>query len=163
MVKNIAIAVLVILLLGESVYLLEKKMTFSVGDERIENHTVYPSLPPAGSNMKGRTQVIIGKGTNLKKTPLAQFAYQVAPTMTDAAKKVITGFSITSQSQSNGSTVVTFTPKDSDDQDQQYTIKSGQTLYFIEQTPVDDKVDQDKDLNYRDDYGIITDANGIVQ
>jgi hypothetical protein len=42
-------------------------------------------------------------------------------------------------------------------------VKPGNTLYFIEMTPADDNVDSDKDLNYRDDYGIIVDANGIVQ
>jgi hypothetical protein len=42
-------------------------------------------------------------------------------------------------------------------------VKPGQILYFIEQTPADDIQDSDTDLNYRDDYGIITDANGIIQ
>lgn len=112
----------------------------------------------------GNRPTMLSKGGSLTNSPLKQFAYQIAPgAMSDTTKSVMTGFTVTSKSNADGSITVTLTPKDSEDQNQQYTIKSGQILYFIEQTPIDDKTDSDTDANYRDDYGLITDANGIVQ
>lgn len=127
---------------------------------------VASKMPPAGPTAKrsGRAPIILSKGTNLKTTPLFQYAFQIAPgDLSDSAKKALVGWTITTEKKSDGSVVVTLTPKDSDDQDQQYTVKSGQVLYFIEQTPADDKSDLDTDLNYRDDYGIVTDASGLIQ
>jgi hypothetical protein len=107
---------------------------------------------------------ILAKGMKLADNPIAQNAYKIAPDVPDdTAKKAMTGFNMTSQPQKDGSVIVNLFPKDDDDQKQQYTVKKGQTLYFIEQTPGDDQADQDKDLNYRDDYGVIVDGNGIVQ
>jgi hypothetical protein len=121
-------------------------------------------LPPAGPNAKGRGPIVMSSGTNLKTSPLFQYAYQIVPSNASVnTKEALIGFAITTQDQNDGSIVVTLTPKDSEGQSQLYTVKSGQTLYFIEQTPADDKADQDKDLNYRDDYGIIVDSNGIIQ
>lgn len=120
--------------------------------------------PPAGPNARGGAQLMVTKGSNLKDSPIAKYAFQIAPgTMSQEAQNALVGWTVTSKTQTDGSTVVTLTPKDSTDQSQQYTIKPAQILYFIEQTPVDDKNDQDKDLNYRDDYGVITDAAGIIQ
>lgn len=120
--------------------------------------------PPAGPNFRGRGPIIMSMGMNLKTSPIFKYAYQIAPgELSNASKKALVGWNINVQNQNDGSTTVTLTPKDSSDQNQQYTIKSGQTLYFIEQTPSDDKSDQDKDLNYRDDYGIIVDSSGIIQ
>lgn len=107
---------------------------------------------------------LLKKGDNFNDSPLKKFAYQIAPgPLSSETKQALVGFQIDSQTQTDGSIVVKLTPKDSDDQNMQYTVKNGETLYFIEMTPVDDKGDQDKDLNLRDDYGVITDANGIVQ
>jgi hypothetical protein len=115
--------------------------------------------PPPG----GRP-TLLTKGMKLEGSSMAKYAYKIAPgEIPDASKKILVGFSVTSKTGTDGSTTVNLTPKDSDDQFQTYTIKQGEILYFIEMTPVDDKSDQDKDMNYRDDYGIITDSNGIVQ
>lgn len=164
--KNIIIAVLILIILGETGYIVTRKFILNQNQmPSVQSVSKSPApMPPAGPNAKGRGPIIISKGMNLKTTPLFQFAYQIAPgDLSTQAKQALVGWNIDSKTQSDGSIVVTLTPKDSEDQSQVYTVKSGQTLYFIEQTLSDDKADQDKDLNYRDDYGLIVDQNGIVQ
>ena len=162
MTKNIVIGILVLLLVAETGYLLVKRQSYHQQIAALMVSKKQNSFPPVGP-AKGAKLVILSKGANLKTSPLFHFAYEIAPTMSDAAKTHVTGFSIVSKTQADGSLLVTLTPKDSTDQSQQYTVQKGQTLYFIEQTPFDDKTNSDTDLNYRDDYGVITDANGIVQ
>ena len=162
MVKNILLGILGfgVIILGGLLFL-EVQKTHALRAQLASS-----KMPPAGPNAKGsgRAPIILSKGTNLKTTPLFQFAFQIAPgALSDASKKALIGWNIDSKTQVDGSIVVTLMPKDSDDQDQQYTIKAGQVLYFIEQTPADDKSDSDKDLNYRDDYGIVTDSSGAIQ
>jgi hypothetical protein len=148
--KNVII-VLLLLVIGVEGYFLSVKKT-----------AVVPSVRPSG-NMPPKPQLIT-KGLNLTTSSMMQYAYKIAPgDIPAASQKVLTGFSVKSQSMADGSVQVSLIPKDSDDQFQQYIVKPGNTLYFIEMTPADDNVDSDKDLNYRDDYGIIVDANGIVQ
>ncbi|HEX7042701.1 MAG TPA: hypothetical protein VF189_05620 [Patescibacteria group bacterium] len=162
MLKNVAIGVLLLIVIVEGFFIFRYRGEFHAARDQI---TKMITMPPAGPNARGGGKPItLGKGTDLKSTPLFKFAYQIAPgTISDNSKKVLTGWNVTTDEQADSSTVVTLTPKDSDDQNQSYTIKSGQILYFIEQTPSDDKTDSDKDLNYRDDYGIITDSKGIIQ
>lgn len=107
---------------------------------------------------------LVGKGSKLTGSPLEPFAYKLAPgAIPSETTAKLVGFAVTTKTLSDGSEQVTLAPKDSEDQLQQYTVKPGESLYFIEMTPVDDKADSDKDLNYRDDYAIITDAQGILQ
>ncbi len=163
MTKNIIIIILLIIAVAEAGYIIDKRNSPQGSMAMTTHPSVTGAMPPAGPNAKGKGPVIISKGMNLKSTPLFQYAYEISPNVANDAKAAMVGFSMTSEKQADGSMIVTLAPKDSDDQSQQYIVKSGQILYYIEQTPFDDKNDQDKDLNYRDDYGIITDSNGIVQ
>ena len=162
----IYIAIIVVLLAavaGEYFYFKHKISSQAAMMSAVPSAT---HMPPAGPNAKGRggAPLIMSKGMNLKTSPLFQYAYQIAPgDLSTSAKQALVGWAVTSKTQADGSLLVTLTPKDSDDQYEQYIVKSGETLYFIEQTPSDDKADQDKDLNYRDDYGIIVDSTGIIQ
>ncbi len=165
MIKNVAIGVLLIVVIIESGLLLKHSSSPSqlAMTPQASNKS---TLPPAGPNAlrRGGPPVIMSKGMNLLTSPLFKYAYQIAPgAVSTDSQKALTGWSVDSKTAADGSVVVSLTPKDSDDQSQTYTIKSGEKLYFIEQTPADDKVDQDKDLNYRDDYGIIVDQSGIIQ
>ncbi len=164
--KNLVIGLLALIVVGESGYLAYRH--FNKPPMMISQNQPGPgangSPNQAGPNARGGRQMMLPKGTNFNSSPLKPYAYQIAPgTISDAVKKVLTGFTVDSVANADGSTTVTLTPKNSEDQHQQYTVKQGQTLFFIEQTPVDDNADSDTDMNYRDDYGIITDANGIVQ
>jgi hypothetical protein len=109
--------------------------------------------------------MFLKKGDKLADSPLGQFAFKIAPgDISPETQKIMAGFgAVTSKPADDGSIVVTLTPKDSEDQNQQYTVKKGESLYFVETTPLDDKADQDQDFNYRDDYGVIVDQNGLVQ
>ncbi len=162
--KNLLIGILVSVVVLESGYLLYRH--FAKSPIAMVNQG-RPNADASGvrkDGPQGARPAMLRKGDSLSASPIKQFAYQIAPgTISDAAKQKLTGFAITSITNPDGSISVSLTPKDSEDQHQQYTVKTGQVLYFIEQTPMDDKADSDRDLNYRDDYGIITDANGIVQ
>jgi hypothetical protein len=153
--KNVIIAVLAIAVLVEGYGLMMKKSApVTLGA------TTQTQLTPRPS---GRPPMPLKKGDTLAGSVIEKFAYEIVPTMTDDAKKALTGFEVNTKSLADGSTQADLTPKDSDDQFQSYVVKPGNKLYFIEMTPADDKPDTDRDSNYRDDYGIITDASGIVQ
>ncbi len=157
MKKNIAIALLLLVIIVETGYIVTKKVVTKAANEMAESKVMPTSAPRP-------VPVFLTKGDNLLTSQMAKFVHKIDPNnLSDDAKKATVGFAITSKTQTDGSTVITLTPKDSDDQNQQYTLKIGQVLYFVEMTPADDKKDADKDLNYRDDYGIITDANGVMQ
>lgn len=167
MVKNVVIVILAIAVIAEGYFLYQSHKQLKTQQQTAMASASRPSMmPPAGpdSRRKGGAPIIMSKGMNLKTSPLFKFAYQIAPGSLSAdAQKALTGWKIKTDKAESGATIVTLTPSDSDDQSQQYTVAAGNTLYFIEQTPVDDKADQDKDLNYRDDYGIMTDASGVIQ
>ena len=168
MIKNIIIVVLVIAVLGEGYFLYQSHTALKMQQQLAMTAMQHPSnMPPAGPNAMrkgGKAPIMLGKGQNLKTSPLFKFAYQIVPGSLSAdAQKALIGWKIKTDKAESGATVATLTPSDSEDQSQIYTVATGDTLYFIEQTPVDDKADQDKDLNYRDDYGIITDSSGVIQ
>jgi len=166
MVKNVVIVILVILAIAEGYFLYKSHTALKMQQQAAMTQTTQQkTLPPAGPNARGAGRpVIMSKGMNLKTSPLFKYAYQIAPGSVSAdAQKALVGWKIKTEKAESGALIVTLTPSDSDDQSQQYTVATGNILYFIEQTPVDDKNDQDKDLNYRDDYGIITDASGVIQ
>lgn len=153
--KNLIIVVLALLAIGEG-YLLYKNYSNKPKSEATE--TTSSAKPSPAPRIPFLT-----KGMKLADWPMSKFAYQIAPgDLSVGAQSALSGWTIKSTSQSDGSLLVSLTPKTSDDQSQQYTVKKGEILYFVEMTPVDDK-DVNTDTNLRDDYGVITDAQGIVQ
>ncbi|HVA96322.1 MAG TPA: hypothetical protein VND99_01585 [Candidatus Acidoferrales bacterium] len=164
MIKNIVIVVLILAAVVEGFFLF--KHSSASQQTAMTQTTSGKNFPPAGPNARGHggPPIMLSKGMNLKTSPIFKYAYQIAPgTLSDTAKKALTGWKIATTKKSDGSLTVSLTPTDSDDQSQQYIVKPGNSLYFIEQTPADDKAGQDKDLNYRDDYGIILDKNNNIQ
>ncbi|HUD20253.1 MAG TPA: hypothetical protein VMR81_07460 [Patescibacteria group bacterium] len=156
--KNILIAGLMLAVIVETGYIVMKRNRSQVPTAMVLS--AQSKKPPSPS---GRPQML-SKGMKLPGSQLAKFAFQVVPgPMSVDAKKATIGFSVNTTMLPDGSTQVDLTPKDSDDQYQRYVVKKGDTLYFIEMTPVDDNAGSDRDINYRDDYGIITDTNGVIQ
>ncbi len=156
MLKNIALFVLALVVV-ESYLLLSPRNLRRSDTERTQNQ--------ATVNTRGTPPriALLTKGAKLSDSPLYKFAYQIAPgDLSASAESALYGWNIKQDKQLDNSILVTLTPKDSDDQNQQYTVKEGNALYFIEQTPVDDK-SGNVDKNLRDDYGVIVDGNGIVQ
>ena len=151
MIKNVVIGVLAAAAIAEMGFIVWK----IPGERRVMG--VQTSSRPAGG-----PPPFLTKGMKLAESPTAKFARQIYPgQLSDAAQAALTGWQIDSQPASDGAEIVTLTPTESDDQKQVYTVKTGQTLYFIEMTPADDK--GNTDINLRDDYGVIVDSNGIVQ
>lgn len=162
MLKNIAIVFLIIVAGVEGYFLTVKKevKTDVEGIGTAVRSTSMQASPSATAT--GRPQLLI-KGMKLKDNPVSKNAYQIFPGELSAeTQKALVGWNITTKKLTDGSTQVSLTPKDSDDISQQYTIKPGNILYFVEITMADDSKD-DRDLNLRDDYGIIVDKDGIVQ
>lgn len=153
MIKNIVIGILAVALVAETGFGIWKWKQ-SRPEETAEKKVV--QAPPRPS--------FLSKGDKLADSPTAKVAYKIAPGDLDAqAKTALVGWTITSKIATDSSVVVSLVPKNSDDQAQQYTVRPGYSLYFVESTPVDDHADSDTDSNLRDDYGIIVDGNGVVQ
>jgi len=151
MLKDVAISVLIALVIVESGALLAER-------------TAQRPIPAAGGQAQSAKPAALARGMKLADSSLAQYAHKIVPEDTSGSSQYVpVGFAVTTKKNADGTTKVNLTPKDSDDQSQEYTLKSGEMLYFMEMTTGDDKADSDRDLNYRDDYGIITDSDGIVQ
>ena len=115
---------------------------------------------------------VIKKMTKATATPvtqkfvdsdLAQYAYQIFPgPLSDQTKKMTAGFTIKNQSQPDGSTIVSLTSTNPEYKNQQYTVKSGQSLYFIEKFGGDDNSTEDKDANLKDDTAVLVDSSGNI-
>ncbi len=163
--KNILIAILLVILVAESGYLVKKRHDTAVISDQLAVALNQAANEPKKEAAQAPKPMMLAKGAKLADSPISKFAYKIAPgDVSSETKTVMAGFGMmTAKPAADGSVVVTLTPKDSEDQNQQYTVKTGESLYFIEQTPLDDKADQDKDFNYRDDYGVIVDQNGMVQ
>lgn len=104
------------------------------------------------------------KGQKFADNPLFQKAYLIAPVpgqLPDDAQKALTGWTVTNKTNADGTIQVTLTPKDTDDVEQTFTLKTGYKLYFIEMTLGDEKTGTD--ANRGDDTGVLVDDKGIVQ
>ena len=107
----------------------------------------------------------LSKGDKFADSPLAKSAYTVYPTLdtSAAANAALAGWKVTSVKNADGTVSVTMTPTRAEDPASTYKVKPGETLYFVEMNGGDDHADSDTDLNLRDDFGIVVDADGIVQ
>ncbi len=147
MVKNIAIVILIIIVILQG---------YRIYQIRYQKSPVIPLKLTTGPP-------VLTKGMKLSDSPLAESAYKVYPgTMSAETKKVLSNFNVIMQKSVNGAEIILLTPKNSPETGQVYIVKSGNSLYFIEQNPVDDK-SASADANLRDDYGVIVDNNGVVQ
>lgn len=154
MSKNIIVVVLVILVAGLVFFKFRPQTKEEMAENKTSTQESSRKMPPAPPKA----------GDKLSDLPIFQSAYQVFPgDLSDAAKAALTGFDISTVKNADGTTTVTFTPKDSNDKKSSYKVAPGQTLYFIEMTKGDDNADSNTDINLRDDYGVLVDSSGIVQ
>lgn len=158
MYKNLAIISLGFLVLAEGGYILKLRharslsMTPAVSDDKPRPSTgARPLMPPV-------------KGDKLTDSAIFQSAYEVYPgALTDAAKSALIGWDIKTMKNKDGSATVSMVPHNPEDPTNSYTVKAGEKLYFVEMTPADDKAEVNEDNNLRDDYGLIVNADGIIQ
>jgi len=156
MYKNAIIAVLILAAVAEGGYILKLR----------NDRNVLRNLETSKTSGSPRPQQpqMLTAGMKLSDSQIAKFAYKVAPGPMDSdAKTALVGWTISSVTNTDKSLTVTFIPKKADDQKQVYTVKPGSSLYFVEMSAGDDHADTDEDTNLRDDYGILVDANGMVE
>lgn len=152
-IKTLVIVGLVLVLVAETGYIVVKKVATKVETKIAEKLS--------GQNPQAPRPALLAKGDKFADSPIFKYAYQIAPgDISATTTAALVGFSITKKTLTDGSIQVTLTPKDADDQFQTYTVKTGETLYFVEMSAGDDQGDTDKNL--RDDYGVVVDANGLV-
>ena len=88
-------------------------------------------------------------------------AYLIYPgEMTPLAAKALKGWTLKSTVNRDGSTVIDLIPSNNVDRTQHYFVRKGESLYFVEKSPLDDNEDTDGDL--LDDYGVVVGSDGLV-
>ncbi len=160
--KNILFAVIVFLVIfsiGEGYFVLRER------NEKIALSNAWQTSKMMMAKPTNRPEpMFVMKGQKFAQSPLFQKAYLIAPVtgvLPDDAKKALTGWNVKTVNNADGSTQVTLIPHEAEDVQQQFTLKKGYTLYFIEMTLVDDTTGVDH--NRGDDIGVLVDENGIVQ
>jgi hypothetical protein len=105
-------------------------------------------------------------GTMMQKfsdSPNLQYAYRIFPgTISTESKQAMAGFAFATKAMPDGSTRITLTSENKFYKTQQYTVKPGYTLYFIETNLKDDDAQKDTDTMYRDDTAILVDPQGDI-
>lgn len=157
----IIIAVLVVICLAEG-YLIkyERDAKIAVAMNSIQQKQNSPQRPP--SNGKGPG--FVTKGMKFQDSPLFSKAYKIFPAtggLSDSAKQATTGWNIKTTNLADGSTQVNLVPLEAEDVQQEFIVKPGYSLYFIELNLADDATGVDQ--NRMDDMGVLVDQNGIVQ
>jgi hypothetical protein len=92
-----------------------------------------------------------------------QYGYKIFPgDVSTEAKQAMAGFAFTTKVMSDGSTQITLTSQNQFYKTQQYVVKPGNSLYFIETNLKDDDAEKDTDSMYRDDTAILVDPQGYI-
>lgn len=122
-------------------------------------------MPGKGLGKRGMMESV--KGTKLSDNkflnPHAYLVYPVDGTLPAQTQAALTAWTVSSTPNADGSTQVTLTPSNTEQEDhkQTFTVTSGEKLYFIELNPKDDQ--NTEDARWADDFGILVDANGVIQ
>lgn len=104
-----------------------------------------------------------GSGQLLSASQYAQYAYLVFPgTLSATAKTATIGFNIKENSNSNGSTTISFMATNPRFRNLSVTASSGEKVYFIETNPAEDHASTDQDSLYLDDKVIIVNSAGEI-
>ena len=163
--KNLLIIGLIGVVILETGYIAKLKLRGDSEENRERPVVAMQSTAPSPRANGERPPMPPVKGDALANSAVAKSAFEVYPTVDDsvAAKASLVGWTIKPVKNKDGSATVSLVPKNPSDPTSSYTVKAGQKLYFVEMSTGDDKANTDEDANLRDDYGIITDAAGIVQ
>ena len=92
-----------------------------------------------------------------------QYSYKIFPgALSSDSKEAMAGFAFTTKAMSDGSTQITLTSQNKFYKTQQYVVKEGDALYFIERNIKDDDSEKDTDSKYTDDAAILVDPQGYI-
>lgn len=100
--------------------------------------------------------------TKFSEQEYAKNAYLIsgdAPLSADA-KTALTGFVMTKKALTDGTTEISLEAQKAEYHDQQYILKTGEQLYFIDRFLQDDQ--NGSEVNIKDDTGVVVDAGGNV-
>jgi hypothetical protein len=98
-----------------------------------------------------------------KDSSMFQYAYQIFPgPISDQTKNAMAGFMTTSKTLPDGSTQITMTATNPEYKNQQYSVKPGYVLYFIEKSPGDDSASENTDRYLPDDTAVLVDPQGYA-
>ena len=90
-------------------------------------------------------------------------AYLISgPSLSGEAKTALAGFKMAAQTMPDKTVQITLTALKAGYHDQQFTLKPGDQLYFIEKFPGDDSADTDTENNTIDDSAVVVDSQGNV-
>lgn len=153
------VIVLVVLSIAEGYYIVKERNAKNALSMIVQSQTM--TAPPT----KKPAPMFVIKGRKFADNPLFQKAYLIAPVTGELsvdAKKALTGWVVNTTDNPDGSFQVDLSPQETGDIKQQFTLKPGYKLYFIELSPADDSATEG-DANRGDDIGVLVDQNGIVQ
>lgn len=153
------VIILVVLSIAEGYYIVKERNAKNALSMIVQSQVVkaQPTKRPA--------PMFVMKGRKFADNPLSQKAYLIAPItgeLSADAKKALTGWDVKTTDNPDGSLQVDLSPQETGDVKQQFTLKPGYKLYFIELSPADDSATEG-DANRGDDIGVLVDQNGIVQ
>jgi len=157
----IIIAILIVVCLVEG-YLIKHERDAKIAIA--VNSTLQRQNPAQRPQSGGRAPGFVTKGMKFQDSPLFSKAYKIFPvtgSLSGDAKKATTGWNIKTINLSDGSTQVNLVPLEAEDVQQEFIVKPGYSLYFIELNLADDATGIDQ--NRMDDMGVLVDQNGIVQ
>lgn len=104
-----------------------------------------------------------GNSQKFSDQPYYKMSYLISDdTLSSDAKTALTGFSMGKQTLQNGDTQITLTAQKAEYHNQQYTLRPGDKLYFIEKFLGDDNTGADVDNNMGDDEAVVVDSQGNV-
>ena len=146
--KKAAIIIAVVLIVGGSAAFV------------IHNHNDKPDLGAASQPASGSTASSSQKQL-FKGSQYEQYAYLISGDSLDSsAQQAITGFKLNKRSNPDGTVTITLKALEPAYNDQTYTLKPGQKLYFIETSLSDDQ--DNRELSMSDDTAIIVDSQGYI-
>lgn len=92
-----------------------------------------------------------------------QYGYKIFPgAISDQSKQAMDGFAMTTKVMPDGSTQIVLTAQKQGYTSQQYVVKPGYSLYFIERNLKDDNPQTDSDATLHDDTAILVDPQGYI-
>ena len=100
-------------------------------------------------------------GVLFADSPYANFAYLLSSSsLSPEAQQALTGFNVEKHANSDGSITYDLVAINPEYQNQSYTLKPGQSLYFIESSFGDDATGSENFL--ADDSAIVVDSGGYI-
>lgn len=153
--KKFAIIFIVILVLGVGAVLLFN----SSGSQMYPNNSAQQN--PAQSSANTVAGATPGQGIKLSDEPYADKTYLISSdTLSAQSQKAIAGFQIQKQSASDGGMNIALKAINPEYHDQQYHLRPGDKLYFIEANLGDDS--GNKEYSLSDDSAVVVDSNGYI-